>query len=99
MLATEPPNPLDYRRSNLLNWRVERQDVAKSEVGPWTAHLNGRQFCELRREFSVIVGRAFYVQDVRYLAVPWMARSLFAYFHFARQKKVSRRSRNCSAIF
>jgi len=56
LYATEPPSPLDYRRSNLQNWRVERQDVAESKVRPGMAYLCGRQFRKLRRSLSVIVG-------------------------------------------
>ena len=86
-LATEPPIPLYCRRSDLPNWRVERQDVAKSEVEPWMANLSGRQFCESWRSFEAIVGRNFYVQDVRYLAVAGMPKSLFGSVSFFRKKK------------
>jgi hypothetical protein len=78
---------LDYRRSNLLNWRAQRQEVAQSEVRPWTAYLSGRQFSELRRNVSVIVGWDFYVQDVRYLAMAWMPRSLFGSVSFSPSKR------------
>jgi len=48
--ATKPPSPLYRRRSDLLNFRVERQDVAKSEVRPGMAYLSGRQFSESWRK-------------------------------------------------
>jgi len=40
---TEPLGHLYYRRSYWLNYRVERQDVSESEVGPWImVYLYGR---------------------------------------------------------
>ena len=66
---------------------MERQDVAESEVEPGMANLSGRLFSESWRGLLAIVGWNFYVQDVRYLAVPWMARSLFGSVSFFRKKK------------